>query len=1534
VSRHRRNTSGGSTGSQSWISGTMGVISGLAPRPSTPQRSVPVARSAPNSPARNGGRVPSHDYPGIQRVPSYDYPGISRVPSADAMERSLHNESGHGKSTAQLIRDLKASNASFSARQAEMEAEFMNEINRVTRSFEEKNRSLEASLKEKTSHVTSLEARCTSSELRIREQNAQVVKLKDDNAFLRHTISDLKSQLMELKDAEYDKRDDWGMEKEEMTLELENLRTQVETLKRGLEGSGHSSEALESFKQLEDSQHALKESTKKLHETRSALATMETSSKRSIQEHSQELARLKKKHADMQAEWSRSEMELQNKIERLEGDENPVIKELNAQLQECDTTIASLREEVENSTAQVTELQAELQKTKSEATSREAYRREEAEDLRVMLDAQAEEIEHLKEDLDECQREIFTKEDDLVAAEKELDDQIDRYAELKAEMEAMKKGGGSVVVAAEGNDRVHQLERELADALETIQKLESEIDEINEKHQSVVDSLQAEIDDLIADRDDVESRLATVEEERDQAREELAISNSMVDRNVVSPSKDPKDTIRSQSLEFAELEQKTAAMEAEASANKKRAEEIQAELDAANEKLRKLTQANEEGAKARSNDAQEVENLRLKVKELEIKAAEVEKAKKQLLDAQIALVALDNDRKKIADAYREKTEQVEKQREELESKTAASQEATSRTKELEGELERLKKQFTEKNVEVETITARAVPEVNGTSNEKEVEALNEEISKLKESESELKSALEALEKAKAEQEHAMKEKLLDRDTTISALVKSSVTNDQKLRALRTELKSLKSGQGADEVSVSSASRTSRDVSLLNNANEIEKKMKAELDSYKKNLFEAELESQRLRDELEEAKSFGGTGRGNLKKQMDAMVLDHQEKIQERDAAIATLVKQSMSQEAHVASLEQKIASLKSELLTLSPNKNHGPSYEEMDRLRKESEIFAGQIIEQDEEMEALKNELDERDREIASLKNQLKTHEEQLSTNRADAKEVVRLRAELDELQESNRTHLMELRDLRRKLRDTKFDSNKMADLEIELSQTKRALEEQKTRSVVTERVDPKLKQELADARRARERAEKTIAEQLETIRLSQATADALEKQLKDREATIADLKSEFSKSKNDALLALQSEVDRLRVELQDQTAQTVRALADLEDMKRSRNNAESSRDGALEALESEVEVLRSQLRTLEDERAHIEELKDRLARAEEDRESVEQSIVDSYERKMNLLKLDKDVTIDQLRKDLAEAKGKNVHDLDGLMNRIHQLEMENKGLSNELDAEIEAKNAQVYALEQTLQAQERLVDNMRAEMDQLQSGMEQTTESRRAEIDDMEQEMLESTAKTTRQEREITALKIELEETKLQQEAKVAKLLDKIAAMEASPLARSVAEQHVDHRLEEVKERLEQMKWSYTSLEQDNAKLRSRLEKAEAASRSIDEDLDQMECMEEEIGFLQSRVKELEKERDDAQAAAQEALRAVPRAKDLARAPPPPPKAQSHTSQETRRSQVQSESPARRHSSHSRLRFPKFRSNRNSKEFSNEEAPPIPGDE
>ena len=526
------------SGARSWIDGTMEVISGLAPRPSTPQRGhVRKTNSAPNSPAGRNSypgiqRVPSHDHPGVTRVPSYDYPGINRVPSADAMERSLHNDSGHGKSTAQIIRDLKASNAHFSAKTAEMEAEFMNEINRVTSTFEEKNRALEAALKEKSHQITSMEARCTSTEVRIREQNALVVKLKDENAFQRMTISDLRNQLQNLEDAEYDKRDEvdkWGREREEMTREISDLRAQVETLKSSiLQDNGQDGrQILQNWKQLQESQKALSLSTERLRETKSALASIESTSKetakehaREVQEHYQEILRLKKKHAEAQAEWSRNEMEMQAKIERLESDENPVIKGLKMQLQECDATIASLRDEVARNATRAKDLSAEILKVTSEAKRQESYRRDEAEDLRVMLDAQNDEIEQLKEELDECQRDIFTKEDDLVAAEKELEEQIDRCNELKREVEALKGGGG--LIGFEVDDHVIELEQhQLTDTCESLLKLESKLEEMNIKHDGIVAELCQEIDNLIADRDDMESWLAAAEEEQDQARKEL-----------------------------------------------------------------------------------------------------------------------------------------------------------------------------------------------------------------------------------------------------------------------------------------------------------------------------------------------------------------------------------------------------------------------------------------------------------------------------------------------------------------------------------------------------------------------------------------------------------------------------------------------------------------------------------------------------------------------------------------------------------------------------------------------------------------------------------------------------------------------------------------------------------------------------------------------------------------------------------------------------------------------------------------------------
>ena len=120
---------------------------GMAPRPSTPTRLIQRAysnNSAPGSPV--------------------GLPRIERVPSQDALERSIHNDSGHGKSTAQIIKELKASNSKLSAKTAEMEAEFMNQVNALTLKFNLKEEALQNALSAKDQQVLTMESRIASTE--------------------------------------------------------------------------------------------------------------------------------------------------------------------------------------------------------------------------------------------------------------------------------------------------------------------------------------------------------------------------------------------------------------------------------------------------------------------------------------------------------------------------------------------------------------------------------------------------------------------------------------------------------------------------------------------------------------------------------------------------------------------------------------------------------------------------------------------------------------------------------------------------------------------------------------------------------------------------------------------------------------------------------------------------------------------------------------------------------------------------------------------------------------------------------------------------------------------------------------------------------------------------------------------------------------------------------------------------------------------------------------------------------------------------
>merc|ERR1712238_385590 len=112
----------------------------------------------------------------------------------------------------------------------------------------------------------------------------------------------------------------------------------------------------------------------------------------------------------------------------------------------------------------------------------------------------------------------------------------------------------------------------------------------------------------------------------------------------------------------------------------------------------------------------------------------------------------------------------------------------------------------------------------------------------------------------------------------------------------------------------------------------------------------------------------------------------------------------------------------------------------------------------------------------------------------------------------------------------------------------------------------------------------------------------------------------------------------------------------------------------------------------------------------------------------------------------------------------------------------------------------------------------EHATKSRRGEVEEMQQEVMHGEAKAMKQEREIVALKMQLEEKKLEHKADVVKLKDALAkAMEQdSPLKKTISDLQNNDRMLEVRERLEQLKARNTDLQEENVNQRQQLKEYE----------------------------------------------------------------------------------------------------------------------
>jgi len=397
--------------------------------------------------------------------------------------------------------------------------------------------------------------------------------------------------------------------------------------------------------------------------------------------------------------------------------------------------------------------------------------------------------------------------------------------------------------------------------------------------------------------------------------------------------------------------------------------------------------------------------------------------------------------------------------------------------------------------------------------------------------------------------------------------------------------------------------------------------------------------------------------------------------------------------------------------------------------------FNPQIIDQDEEFESLNARLKEKTNEIASLKREL-------ASSAMEIRNAKHLQSQLDDLREEKRNNCIRINKLEVELRNVELKQAEDIGYEVE-----------------------RLKLELKNAIADKERAESTMTKQIDSLRKLRNHA---EDDLRERERKIASLEKEVKELKETI-----SEDDFDDVFLDDKPGQSKKELMAERDLLIVK----------IETLEQEIVSLRSV-----SESKQLSELKTKLAQSEQVRAELERDRLQ--------FNADKDREMDRLHKQLSETRQSfEARELEHL-SLLKKLECENNELREEFAVRIKEKNSKIVALEQTLAAQEQVVGNMSNEMDQLQNGMERIAIQRRAEIEELQQELMDYTTKSTRLEREVMALSMKLEDKKLKHKAEMAKMKDKIAALESEPSLERVV-RHDKHDVKhELEEKNEHLKW------------------------------------------------------------------------------------------------------------------------------------------
>ena len=261
-------------------------------------------------------------------------------------------------------------------------------------------------------------------------------------------------------------------------------------------------------------------------------------------------------------------------------------------------------------------------------------------------------------------------------------------------------------------------------------------------------------------------------------------------------------------------------------------------------------------------------------------------------------------------------------------------------------------------------------------------------------------------------------------------------------------------------------------------------------------------------------------------------------------------------------------------------------------MQHESEIFAAQIIDQDEEFEGLNAQLQEKTAEIGSLK-------KEIASSKVDARKVAKLQGQLDEAEREKQHSADRVKVLERRLDEAESKNVEKVGFEVE-------------------RLQLELKNAVAD----KVLTEEKLTKQIDSLRkLRNHAVEDFEAKLRQRDRQITVLETE--------LLELREKVSDntvFDVDLDGNAGPTKEQLTELSDKCVELGDERDMLKRKIVVLAEEIESLKAS-----SESQQLSELRSQLEQSEAMREALEESMINS----------NKDKEIDRLHKQLAEAKEK-----------------------------------------------------------------------------------------------------------------------------------------------------------------------------------------------------------------------------------------------------------------------------------------------------